>query len=356
MWGRGAGLPARTSSPTLAEFELIERVRARLRQAGVDRSPRLAIGSGDDAAVISASGATAISVDALVDGVHFRREATPPRSVGRKALAAALSDLAAVGAEPAEALVVIGVPRDLREEDSLELAQGLVDGAGKWSVTMAGGDVTASPVLFVSVTVTGELASPAAAVRRGGAGAGDAVAVTGALGAAAAGLLLIERPELERTLPAALAGELRDRQLDPSPRIDAGRALAAAGATAMIDLSDGLGADAGHVAAASGAAVEIELERIPIAAGVEEVAAAAEADPVELAASGGEDYELLACLPAASLAKATEAVAGTGTELTVIGSVVEGEGRAILRDATGAERTAGGYEHLRAAADRGGSA
>lgn len=310
------------------------------------------IGSGDDAAVVGAAGATAVSVDALVDGVHFRRETAPPRSVGRKAIAAALSDLAAVGAGPAEAYVVIGVPEDLGEGACLELADGLIAGAREWSTTVAGGDVTASPVLFLSVTVVGELASAEAGVSRAGAGAGDVVAVTGELGAAAAGLLLLDRPELRGRVPAALAERLRARQLEPAPRLDAGRVLAASGASAMIDVSDGLVADTGHLAEASGARVEIEIERLPIAAGVEETAAAAGMDPVELAAGGGEDYELAVCLPPDAVRPAAEAVAGTGVALTSIGRVVEGEGEAALLDANGAERSAAGFEHLRAGAER----
>jgi thiamine-monophosphate kinase len=348
---RPAALRARTDSPTLGEFELIELVRARLREAGADRSPRVAIGSGDDAAVVAATGATAVSVDAMVDGVHFRRDSAPPRSVGRKALATALSDLAAVGAAPAEAYVVIGIPADLGDEASLAIADGLIAGAAEWSTTVAGGDVTASPVLFVSVTVAGALGGVEEAVRREGAAAGDVVAVTGELGGAAAGLLLLERPELAAAVPAAVAERLRERQLDPEPRLEAGRVLARSGATAMIDLSDGLGADAGHVAAANDARIEIELDRVPVAAGVQEIATASGADPLDLI-SGGEDYELLVCLPPTAIQAAAEAVAGTGTTLTVIGTVHEGEGRVILRDATGVERAATGHDHLRAGAER----
>jgi thiamine-monophosphate kinase len=193
-------------------------------------------------------------------------------------------------------------------------------------------------------------------VGRGGARVGDVVAVTGELGGAGAGLLLLERPELEVRLPDPLARRLRRRHLDPTPRLDAGRALARAGATAMIDLSDGLGADSGHVAAASGARIEIELERVPIADGVVEAASAAGVDPLELAASGGEDYELLACLPPASVEAAADEVARAGIPLTAIGSVVAGPGRAVLRDPSGAERSAAGHDHLRAGVEPGGSA
>ena len=329
----------------MGEFELIERVRARLAAAGVARGERLALGSGDDAAVIEGAGASAISVDALVDGIHFRRETASLASVGRKALAAALSDLAAMGAGAGEALVALGVPTDLDDRGCDELVDGLVGGAGEWSVALAGGDVVASPVLFLSVTVLGPLGAAGEAVRRDGARPGQTVAVTGELGAAAAGLLLLEDPALGEGLGDEVAESLRARQLEPVPRLAAGRALADAGAAAMIDLSDGLAGDAGHIAAASGALLVIELARLPVAAGVAEVAATARRDPLDLAVAGGEDYELLACLPPEAVEAATAAVVDAGASLTVVGEVVEGEG-VELRDAAGGVREASGFDQL----------
>jgi thiamine-monophosphate kinase len=327
----------------VGEFELIERVRERLAEAGVGSGARLAVGSGDDAAVID-DGVSAVSVDSVVDGIHFRRGAAPLSAVGRKALAAALSDLAAMGAGPGEALVALGVPGDLGDAACDELIAGMVAGAREWSVALAGGDVVASPVLFVSVTVLGPVGE-AGAVLRGGAEPGHVVAVTGELGGAAAGLALLEQPGLGVDLDDATAAALRARQLEPSPRLAAGRALAGAGAAAMIDLSDGLAGDAGHVAGASRARLEIELHRLPLAAGVAEVAVATGRDPHELAVAGGEDYELLACLPAGRSDDAAAAVAAAGTTLTVVGEVLEGEGVA-LRRADGTELDARGFDQL----------
>ncbi|HEX6116033.1 MAG TPA: thiamine-phosphate kinase [Solirubrobacterales bacterium] len=329
----------------MGEFELIERVRARLAEAGVGSGDRLALGSGDDAAVITGAGASAVSVDAVVDGIHFRRESAPLAAVGRKALASALSDLAAMGAGAGEALVALGLPADFDERSGAELLEGLVEGAREWSVALAGGDVVAAPVLFVSVTVLGPLDAASAAVRRDGAAPGQLVAVTGKLGGAAAGQLLLERPELGEGIGEATAAALRARQLEPSPRLAAGRALAGAGAAAMIDLSDGLAGDARHVAAASGARLIVGLERLPLDAGVAEVAAAAGRDPLELAVSGGEDYELLACLPAEALDGAAAAVAGAGTTLTVIGEVTAGDG-VELRGAGGEALESRGFDQL----------
>ena len=305
------------------------------------------LGSGDDAAVTVPPGATVTSVDLAIEDVHFRRSTAPPRSIGHKALAAALSDLAAMGAEPGEAYVQLGVPADLEVAACLELADGIAEVAGRYGVEVLGGDVSRASSLVLAVTVVGHAGATSEVVRRSGARAGDVVAVTGELGGAAAGLALIERPELADAVDAELATALRARQLEPEPRIAAGRILAAAGATAMIDVSDGLGADAGHLAEASRLRVEIELETVPVADGVAAVAAAAGRDPAELAAAGGEDYELLAALPASALESAQAELDGTGVGLSRIGRAREGSG-AVLRDESGAASELGGFDQLRA--------
>jgi thiamine-monophosphate kinase len=327
----------------MREFELIERLRGRLAEAGAAAGRRVAVPTGDDAAVIE-HGTTAVSVDAVVEGVHFTRATTSLEAVGRKALAAALSDLAAVGAGPGEALVALGVSPDLDEGDCDDLLDGLVGGAREWSVALVGGDVVAAPALFVSVTVLGPLEG--AAVTRAGAGPGDILAVTGALGSAAAGLAVLERPELAAAVPDGIAKALRERQRRPVPLLDAGRALAAAGATAMIDLSDGIAGDAKHLARESGARIVVELERLPLAEGAREVASAAGRDPVDLAVSGGEDYELLVCLPPEELSAAVEALGRVGTALTAIGAVEDGPPGVELREADGRTREATGYDQL----------
>lgn len=334
----------------MGEFELLARIRARLPQSG----PRVRLGSGDDAAIVVPGGATATSVDALLDGVHFRREWSSPAQIGAKALAVALSDLAAMGAEPGEAYVVLGVPVDLDEDGCIELLEGMAAVAAETGTTLAGGDVTRAPVLTLAVTVVGNAPSADDLVTRSGASPGDVLVVTGELGGAAAGLLLLETAAEESPSGEKPPSGVRSsfvvvghsatkdertvliaRQLEPRPRLEAGRALASAGATAMIDLSDGLGGDASHLAAASGVGLRIEAADLPIAAGVAEVADAAGIDPVELAVSGGEDYELLAAIPPDRLADATERLlhspsAGvekqSGIELTRIGEVVADEG------------------------------
>jgi thiamine-monophosphate kinase len=324
----------------MGEFDLIASLRQRL---GAPRPPLL-LGLGDDAAITEPAGVTATSVDAIVEGVHFRRETAPPEAVGRKALATALSDLAAMGAAPGEAYIVLGVPPNLDQDGCLRLLQGIEDVASRTATTLAGGDVTRSAVLFVAMTVVGHASTARELVTRGGAAPGDLVAVTGELGGGAAGLRLLEGLG-PSGLSEQTAEALRSRQLDPQPRLAEGRALAGSGATAMIDISDGLGADAGHIAEESGLRLEIDLDSLPLAAGLREVAESGGEDPLELATGGGEDYELLACLPAGSIESARVAVAEAGGILTAIGRCVPGQG-VKLSAASGRELPVRGYDQL----------
>jgi thiamine-monophosphate kinase len=328
------------------EFELIAALRERLGSAAVaPAGSPLVVGSGDDAAVAEVSGAVVTTVDAAIDGVHFERATAPLRAVGHKALAAALSDLAAMGAQPGEAYVQLGLPADATEEDCLALADGLADVAGPHGVTVAGGDVTRAPVLLLAVTAVGYAASAEELVLRSGARPGDVLAVTGELGGAGAGLILLRDEELASGIPPGVASRLRDRQLRPEPRIAAGRALAAAGATAMIDVSDGLGGDAGHLAEASGVAARIELSELPVADGVEAVAGSSGRDALELASAGGEDYELLVSLPPDRVDDARRALASVGVRLTTIGEVAPGEGVELI-EPDGTSRPPRGFDHL----------
>jgi thiamine-monophosphate kinase len=363
----------------MGEFELLALLRERLPAAG----PQVRLGSGDDAAISVPGGATATSVDALIEGVHFRRETASLRQIGRKALSTALSDLAAMGAAPGEAYVTLGAPDDLGEPELLELGEGLAAVARETGTTIAGGDLTGAPALTLAVTVVGHARRAEDFVSRAGARAGDALVVSGELGGATAGLLLLEDTALaaaafgavEPPLPGspgfnpgdpglterpagapgdrlnvATADALRRRQLDPTPRLAAGAALAAAGATAMIDLSDGLAGDAGHVAAASGALLLIDADALPIAAGVAAVATAAGRDPLELAVSGGEDYELFAALPPDAVDAAREALAATGMSLTLVGRVEAAEDarpRAEIRRRGGEAVPSRGFDQLR---------
>jgi thiamine-monophosphate kinase len=322
------------------EFDLIAAITERLPATG----PRLRVASGDDAAVIEPGNrATAVTVDAIVEGVHFTLPEFPPAAVGRKALAAALSDLAAMGASPGEAYVVLGAPLEAGDEALLAVADGIAEVAGREGVVVAGGDLVAAPRLFLAVTAVG-YEGEAPLVGRAGARRGDLVAVTGELGGAAAALELLTGGVRAEGIAPERREALIARQLDPRPRLAAGQALAAVGATAMIDLSDGLGADAGHLAGASGGRLEVDLDRLPLAEGVAEVAR--RGGGVELAAVGGEDFELLATLPSERFDDARAAVGAGGVELTEIGYVTEGEG-VSLRLPGGGELEPAGFDQRR---------
>src|SRR6201996_1282370 len=189
----------------MGEFELLALLRERLPEPG----PRVRLGSGDDAAISVPGGAVATSVDALVEGVHFRRETASPAQIGAKALATALSDLAAMGAEPGEAYVVLGIPEGVEEPFLLELAEGLARVAEETGTAVIGGDVTRAASLTLAITVVGHARAAGDFVSRGGAEPGDLLVLSGELGGAAAGLLLIEDPALAKAVAPATAERLR---------------------------------------------------------------------------------------------------------------------------------------------------
>jgi thiamine-monophosphate kinase len=303
-------------------------------------------GIGDDAAVVRARPVCVTSLDAMIEGVHFRLEDgwATPREVGHRALAGALSDLAAMGADAGEAYLGLGLPADFGEARALELVRAADALAVRTNTAIAGGDVVDAPVLTVSVTAVGWAERPEELVGRDGARSGDLVGVTGALGAAAAALAVMEgrakrTPASERALARARA---------PMPRLAEGRALAGAGAHAMIDLSDGLAGDGAHIGRASGVRLQVALDALPLHAGVAEVAAELGVAPWQLAAAGGEDYELCFCAAPEDRERVERALGALDTvPVTWIGEVLAGTPGAGFSDERGDAVRIEGYEHLR---------
>ena len=328
------------------EFELLAKLRARLGTTG----DRVVLGSGDDAAVVRVGGAVSVtSVDAFVEGVHFRLATTSMRDLGHKCLAASLSDIAAMAARPGEAYITVGLPEHLGEREMLELADGAQVLAQEHGVTICGGDLTRADELFVAMTVVGYADDTDSIATRRGAAAGHLVGVTGVLGGSGAGLLLLERKPAGIDLETG--ARLLNRHLRPRPLLNAGRALAAAGVSSMLDVSDGIASDLERLCECSGVRIEADLEALPVDEGVPEVAAAAGADPLELVAGAGEDYELLFTAPAGVRSAVERAGEESGSPVSWIGRVsaasAEKKAAVTLLDETGRPRRLAGWDHLR---------
>ncbi|MDX2192175.1 MAG: thiamine-phosphate kinase [Gemmatimonadales bacterium] len=300
-----------------------DRVRAILAALGPT-----AQGIGDDCAVLLAQDRPlVVSTDVSVEGVHFERAWLGAEEIGWRAAASALSDLAAMGAAAIGLVCAVALPAGTPPEEITALMRGVGQAAKAAGGTVLGGDLSGAERWSVAVTVLGTAERP---VYRSGARPGDGLWVTGALGGARA------------AVQAWLAGREPEpahyhRFAHPEPRVAAGRWLAAHGATALIDLSDGLAADAQHLAAASGARAVIELERVPRDVDV---------PTAEAAAQGGEDYELLAALPPAfDEGEAARCVVEGGVPLVRVGRVEAGEGLALLR--AGRPVVLEGFDHFR---------
>lgn len=308
----------------LGEFGLIEAIVGRFPV-----TDDVLLGPGDDAAVVAAPDSRVVATtDLLVEGRHFRRDWSSAHEIGRRAAAQNLADVVAMGARPTALLVGLGCPPDLPTDWATGLADGLAAECALVGATVVGGDVVRSDQVVVAVTALGDLEGRAP-VTRSGAQPGDVLAVAGRLGWSAAGLAVLGRGFRS---PRVLV----EAHKVPTPPYAAGRAAAVAGATAMIDVSDGLLQDAGHVASASGVVLEIDTASLTVDQPLADAAAAFNADPLQWVLRGGEDHALLATFP-------------TGSELpdgfTPIGRVSAGEARVLVDGEPAAG--AGGHDHFR---------
>ncbi|NID17075.1 thiamine-phosphate kinase [Luteibacter yeojuensis] len=316
------------------EFDLIERIR---RHTEVNRDD-VVEGIGDDAAIVAVPSGRelAIAVDTLVEGVHFPA-GTAPADIGWKALAVNLSDLAAMGATPAWALLALTTP-DGDEAFFDGLARGFAELATPYRLALVGGDTTRGP-LTVTVAVHG-FTAPGEALLRSGARVGDVVMVTGTLGDAAAGLRCLAEPD------ASAYAALVERLNRPTPRVSAGQALRGI-ATACIDVSDGLVADLGHICAASGVGADIDAEMLPRSSAL--LTHFADADALDFALAGGDDYELCFTVPADRAGEVGATLARLGCGAARVGRIVEDAGVRVF-DARGNlyEPARAGWNHFAA--------
>jgi thiamine-monophosphate kinase len=299
------------------EFDLIRQLR--------DRWGPLAAGLGDDAAILALPRGEqmVVSTDASLETVHFRRDWLSLHEIGYRAVTAALSDLAAMAAAPIGVLVSLELSPDTRD-GIYEIADGIGDAVQAAGTRVVGGNLTRGDRLGITTTVVGSAFSP---LTRAGARAGDLLYATGALGGPAAALRAL-------AASATLTTALRERFVRPSARLLAARWLASHGASACIDISDGLASDAAHLAAASGVALEIEVEQVPVFAGAS----------VNDALSGGEEFELLVTAPG-PVAEA-EFAERFGIPLTAIGKVVEDDAGVRLTRAGKRVAAPAGYDHF----------
>jgi thiamine-monophosphate kinase len=324
----------------LGEFGLI----ARIAEHCVARPEGVVKGIGDDCAVVRASGGrlTLVTVDLLVERVHFLRGAITPEQLGAKALAVNLSDVAAMGGTPRDAFVSLAVPPDMTVEYLDAFYAGMKAMAARHAVNLLGGDTTGSKAdLVINIALTGEV-DEREVLYRGGARVGDAIYVTGPLGDSAGGLDAVLNARAEGS---AAARELVRRHHEPIPHVDAGRRIAASGhARAMIDVSDGLASDLGHLCDESRVGAEVEAARVPVSPELATHCAAHGMDATRLAISGGEDYVLLLAADPAIEA----ALAGSGVALRRIGRIVDAGRREIVHpDGSREPLVPTGWDHFR---------
>lgn len=329
----------------LGEFALIDRLRRVLGQ-GAPAAGSVVLGIGDDAAILGVGEGQELvaTADMLVEEVHLRRAWSTAEDLGWKALAVNVSDVGAMGATPIAALVCAALPADTDAEWVEDLYRGLRLCGEAYGCPVVGGDTVRSPgPIALSVTALGSVTRGSAA-RRGGARPGDLLCVTGTLGDSAAGLALLKAGRAPQDTPADAA--LFAAHLRPRPPVRAGAALAGAGVTAMLDLSDGLASDTTRLCAASGVGVRVLEERLPISLAARRAAAALGIDVLEWAVRGGEDYELLITIPRDWFDSVPRALAPHGVTATIIGEATGGESALVRMDGSEASLPSPAFSHF----------
>ena len=302
------------------EFTKIEWLKTRFELDG--DSKKVAVGIGDDAAVIDfGNRPTIVTVDTQVEDVHFRRDLISYRDAGYRAIVAAVSDIWAMAAMPSGSVVALTLPEDLPDEDFRELIEGLAEAARKTGARIIGGNLSKGPSLSVTTTVFG--LPIVESVTRAGAKPGDSAYVTGTLGSAALGLAILQAGRLDLDH----AGSFVERWKRPPLNGHAAKVVAGF-ATAAVDVSDGCLQDLQHVCTASGVGATLRADTIPTAPDYQSTCEALDLDPVVLALSGGEDYELIFTAPESSEASAIGTKIGEITEGSGV-HVVDESGRAI---------------------------
>jgi len=315
----------------MGEFRLVE-LLARIAGEGQDkqsaRRQRLVIGIGDDAAAWRSDALINLAtVDCLVQDVHFRLDMTTWNELGWKALAISLSDIAAMGGVPQYAIVSLGLPGDTEADDVADLYRGIIKLGNRFGVFIIGGNISDATIVFISTTVLGSATGQDNILTRSAAKAGDRIAVTGNLGAAAAGMEMLKQ---KIPLGPEDSASLKQAFLHPRPRIAEGQLLSEQGVKAAIDISDGLIADLSHLCRASQVGARIDIDRIPIHPAVKNGFGDSS---LEMALSGGEDYELLFT---ASTRVIDRVKTRASFPVTVIGEIVADKtGRVTLVDREG---------------------
>ena len=362
-----------TTLKDLGEDALIERLKELFSESHNDAATGVILSIGDDAAVTEPTPGRHIvsSTDILIEGIHFSKDWSPPYLLGRKAVSTSVSDIAAMGGEARHLLLSIALPGETEISFIEELYRGIMDEAARYSVSVVGGNTSASPgPTIISTTVMGEV-DDGRAVKRSGASVGEIIYVTGTLGSSALGLRLLQaggatpsEPHNENPYDDGPYASALMRHLAPQARLDAGLALSRSGAaTSMMDLSDGLQTDLPRLTSASGVGAVIQSALLPVSAELREWAeknpggesaaglTSAELTVMKLAIGGGEDYELLFTAPEGAVT--TEVAEEAGVPITAIGEVVEAaKGVAFLgEDGKALPRVESAFSHFHTSLD-----